>query len=65
MKTFYTTLTFLLFISFQSFAQDGFQNVKGLVLDKQSEIPLIGATVQLVSTAENFGTTTDLDGRFQ
>jgi len=45
-----------------SFAQTT-QNVKGTVLDNQSEIPLIGATIELLGT-EN-GTVTDLDGYFR
>ena len=40
------------------------QNIKGTVLDKQSEIPLIGATVQLLEAEVERGTTTDLDGNF-
>jgi len=40
------------------------QVVKGTVLDEQSEIPLIGASVELLD-AENIGTTTDADGYFR
>ena len=39
------------------------QNVKGLLVDKQSEIPLIGATIELLGS-EN-GTVTDVDGYFR
>ena len=39
------------------------QNVKGTVLDNQSEIPLIGATIELLGTDN--GTVTDLDGYFR
>ncbi len=45
-----------------SFAQTT-QNVKGTVLDNQSEIPLIGATIELLGT--NNGTVTDVDGYFR
>lgn len=40
------------------------QRVKGKVTDTQSEMPLIGATVQVVSTEPTIGTVTDVNGRF-
>ncbi|OAV42576.1 TonB-dependent receptor [Lewinella sp. 4G2] len=40
------------------------QTIKGQVLDAQSEMPLIGATVELTSLEPNRGVTTDLDGYF-
>ena len=40
------------------------QRVTGTVVDGQSEVPLIGATVELVTPAGNRGTTTDVDGYF-
>ena len=39
------------------------QNVKGIILDKQSEMPLIGATIELLGTDN--GTVTDIDGYFR
>ena len=39
------------------------QNVKGTIIDKQSEIPLIGATIELRGT--DIGTVTDIDGYFR
>jgi len=39
------------------------QNVKGTIIDKQSEIPLIGATIELLGTDN--GTITDIDGYFR
>lgn len=44
------------------FAQSG--TIKGTVLDQQSEMPVIGATVQLVGTESTNGTVTDVDGYF-
>ncbi|TXB61562.1 TonB-dependent receptor [Phaeodactylibacter luteus] len=41
------------------------QTLKGSVVDQQSEIPIIGATVELLGGAEATGGVTDLDGRFQ
>ena len=45
------------------------QTIRGVVLDRQSEAPLIGATVLLLppdpaAPAENTGATTDAEGRF-
>ncbi|GAA0732931.1 carboxypeptidase-like regulatory domain-containing protein [Aquimarina litoralis] len=51
----------LLCISFLN-AQTG--TIKGLVIDKQSETPLVGATVELLNTDETNGVITDLDGYF-
>lgn len=51
----------LLCISFMN-AQTG--TIKGLVIDKQSETPLVGATVELLNTDETNGVITDLDGYF-
>jgi len=38
------------------------KNIKGIIVDKTSKEPLIGATVQVVGT--NTGTITDVDGNF-
>ncbi|MDN3724892.1 TonB-dependent receptor, partial [Aequorivita sp. SDUM287046] len=43
-------------------AQTG--NIKGVVIDKQSELPLEGATIELLNLAEGTGVITDFDGRF-
>ncbi|MEM6964938.1 MAG: carboxypeptidase-like regulatory domain-containing protein [Bacteroidota bacterium] len=60
------TFTFILFIAFISLrAQNGIQAVKGIIIDQQSEMPLIGATIQLVSATETIGTTSDIDGNFR
>ena len=57
-------ILFLVILSFQILlAQSGTQNVKGQVMDGQSEIPLIGATVHLVSDP-SIGAITDMDGAF-
>ena len=45
------------------FAQNT-QTVKGTIIDKQSEMPLIGATIELITTVST-GTTTDIDGYFR
>ena len=40
------------------------QTIKGNLLDGQSEMPLIGATVEVTTVSPVRGTTTDLDGYF-
>jgi len=61
MKTFSTlVITFLLALNIAT-AQ---QTLKGLIIDKQSEMPLIGATVEILNTSPRLGTTTDIDGNF-
>jgi hypothetical protein len=40
------------------------QTVRGKIIDQDSQIPLIGATIQLLSN-NPIGTTTDLDGKFE
>lgn len=50
------------FISSIVSAQTGI--IKGKIIDKQSEIPLLGAAVQLLNTQTLVGTSTDIDGYF-
>ncbi|MCG8330918.1 MAG: TonB-dependent receptor [Chitinophagales bacterium] len=59
------TLVFVLFFSsfFTIAAQEG-QTVKGSVVDQQSELPIIGATIELLTVDPVMGTVTDLDGYF-
>jgi len=61
MKKLSITLSFL-FLSHILFSQ--VQTVRGVILDLDSEMPLIGATVQHISAA-SLGTTTDIDGNFE
>jgi len=56
------SLVVALFLMSHAVAQT--QIVKGIITDKQSEMPLIGATITLI-TSENIGSTTDLDGYFR
>src|SRR5210317_2055353 len=56
-------LLIILSSTWTSFAQD-VQTIKGQVLDAQSEIPLIGATVEWMNDVEVMGTVTDIDGYF-
>jgi len=56
-------LTLLIFLSYAlGFTQTGI--IKGRVLDKQSETPLAGATIELLNTAVATGVTTDQNGYY-
>ena len=59
------TLVFILFFTsfFTIAAQEG-QTVKGAVVDQQSELPIIGATIELLTVDPVMGTVTNLDGYF-
>ena len=57
----------ILLFAFQQKTLAQTQVIRGLVIDQQSETPLIGATVQLVqsdATAPVIGAVSDADGRF-
>ena len=47
------------------FGQNFTQNIRGSVVDKESQMPLIGAEVAVLSTSPMLGTATDLDGQFR
>ena len=40
------------------------QTVRGVIVDQDSQVPLIGATIQLIAT-NPIGTTSDIDGKFE
>lgn len=61
MRLFSLSLGLLLFSSLVV-AQTG--TIKGTVIDQQSEIPLIGAAIELVNVGTATGTVTDMDGYF-
>ncbi len=63
MKNFTFTLL-LLCLSFSSTLLAQSQVIKGIILDKQAETPLIGATIELFGE-EARGTTSDIDGNFR
>ncbi len=57
---------FILFMALAGhlIAQGQQQTVRGTVLDADTRVPLVGATVLVVGSDPLIGTTTDLDGRF-
>lgn len=54
---------FILLFSVSAFAQMT-QNIKGLIVDKQTQAPLMGATI-LVLEHPSFGSVTDMDGYYK
>jgi hypothetical protein len=62
-----TTLVFftLLLLSFTISAQNLTQSVRGRIIDADSEIPAIGATVIVVGSNPFIGAATDMDGYFK
>ena len=59
---------FILSICFSMsvFGQEEFtQSIKGNIIDKDAEYPLIGVNVVLVSSDGEYGTATDIDGNFK
>jgi len=51
-------------IHFLGQAQSNTQTVRGTIIDNQSEMPLIGATVEFLSTTNPKGASTDVNGSF-
>ena len=57
-------LIICLFTGQQMYAQGTAQTLRGTIIDKQSEAPLVGATVIVVSQNPPIGSTTQTDGSF-
>ena len=64
MKKLFVILFTILLTTQIIFAQDGSQTIRGTVTDKQSEITLIGAAIEVLTVAPIKGTTSDIDGDF-
>jgi hypothetical protein len=58
-------LFLFLFGSLSLFSQQFTQNIKGIVTDKNSKIPLPGANIILIDTINFKGTATDINGFFK
>ena len=61
MKAITSILFCLIFLQIQAQTT---QNIKGTVLDKDTQQPLIGATVEVTDLEITKGTVTDIDGKF-
>lgn len=64
-KTFLITLLFIISFKINMQAQNPTQTIRGTVVDKDAQIPLIGATVALQNLENKFGTVTDENGYFK
>ena len=64
MKNLFIAILSLVF-TFSLQAQTATQTVKGQIIDKQSEIPIIGATIQWINEKNSFGDITDFEGYFK
>jgi hypothetical protein len=64
MKKSQIILFFVIIMTSYVRAQQLTQTVRGTVLDKDSQVPLIGATVIRIDAAAENGTITDVDGNF-
>lgn len=60
----FSTALFVLFFSFSGFSQDIKQTIKGRIIDKDSQMPLPGANVAVVSLNAPLGTASDAEGYF-
>lgn len=58
----FTSIFVYFFLTSLAFAQT--QTIRGTIIDKQSEIPLIGVTIELITVDPVRGSITDLDGQF-
>jgi hypothetical protein len=63
-KLFLTTLVIALF-AIQAFSQNLTQTVRGTIVDVDSKLPLIGATLVILGTDPLIGTATDVNGEFR
>ena len=61
-QSFISILLFGILLSVQGISQNITQTIKGTVIDKISEKPLVGASISLVGS--KLGTITDGDGKF-
>ncbi len=61
-KSFFTV--FLVIVSISSTIAQYTQSIKGIVYDTDSEMPLIGANVEVISADGMLGTATDIDGKY-
>jgi hypothetical protein len=64
MKKYLFTGLIILSNTFFALAQISSQNLRGVIVDKQSQSPIPGVTVIILDSAKNVGTTTDINGNF-
>lgn len=65
MKKSFLILAILVYAITTAFSQNLTQTVRGTILDTDSKLPLIGATVQVVDSDPIIGVVSDMDGNFK
>jgi hypothetical protein len=65
MKPYSLLISLFLFFNAALFAQKSTQTVRGIVIDKDSRLPLPGVTVIIPGTSPLIGTSTDANGEFK
>lgn len=65
MRLKYSITLILLMSTLAGFAQDMTQTVRGTIKDEDTQITLIGATIQVIGSDPIIGAITDLDGNFR
>ncbi|NVO03998.1 MAG: TonB-dependent receptor [Bacteroidetes bacterium] len=63
--SFLLPLFFLMLFSEISFSQEFTQNIRGVIIDKNSQSPLTGANITIIDSNPIRGATTDIDGKFK
>lgn len=63
MKNIVLTIIFICSFVFVN-GQIATQNLRGIIVDKQSQSPIPGVTVFILDSTKSIGTTTDIDGNF-
>jgi hypothetical protein len=65
MKKLFLTSLVIALLAIQVFSQKLTQTVRGTIIDTDSKLPLIGASLVIVGTNPAIGTTTDANGKFR
>ncbi len=64
MKSYYLLFLFMCYHSISILGQTPTQTIRGIIIDQDSKIPLIGASVSILTMGGQQGTTSDMDGHF-
>lgn len=65
MKSLFALLIIVFSVQTLSYSQQITQTIRGTILDQDSQIPLIGATVIVIGSDPVIGSVTDMDGHFR
>jgi hypothetical protein len=65
LKILFLSLICLIVLSENLYSQAFTQNIRGVIIDKNAQSPLIGANITIINSNPIRGTTTDIDGKFK